>query len=86
MSFQAFDVSGTIESEDSVDHEERNFLFHVLSELHTFGSIPGDFTSIKDGVGIDDVIGNEVAFGGVGGDGSDEKFHGGDLSLGGGCY
>jgi hypothetical protein len=77
LPLKRFDIFSSVESEDSVHNKERNFLIDARNKFHTFRGIPRDFTTIKDGVGIDNVVGDDVAFGGMGGDGVDEESHGG---------
>jgi hypothetical protein len=75
--FQRLDVLRPVESEDSFGYEVGNFLVGARDEFHGFGSISLDQATVELGIGIDDLIGDQVGFGGVGSDGGDDELHGG---------
>lgn len=75
--FQGLNVLRPVESEDSFGYEVGNFLVGARNEFHGFGSISLDQATIELGVGINDLIGDQVGFGGVGSDGGDDELHGG---------
>lgn len=75
--FQGLDVLRPVESEDSFGYEVGNFLVGARNQLHGFGSVALDQATVKLGVGIDDLIGDQVGFGSVGSNGGDDELHGG---------
>lgn len=75
--FQGLDVLRPVESEDSFGYEVGDFLVGARDEFHGFGSISLDQATVEPGVSIDDLIGDQVGFGGVGSDGGDDELHGG---------
>ena len=75
--FQGLDVLRPVESEDSFGYEVGNILACSRDQFHGFRSIALDQATIKLGVGIDNLIGDQVGFGGVGSNGGDDELHGG---------
>ena len=74
---QGLDVLGSIESEDSFGYEVWNILGYSRNQFHGFWSVSLDQATIQLGVGINNLIGDQVGFGGVGSDGGDDELHGG---------